>query len=81
MNKLEATFAAIFVLVAYLFVGTQDYQIAKAAEEEKKVVSAEREARIWSQKCSKRGLQVYATQADGGKWVVRCAKATAMVKA
>ena len=66
-----------FVLICYGFAGTQDYNIAKAAEQEyRAAVKAKRAqdqpARIWSKRCEAQGKRVLATQADGGKWKIRC---------
>lgn len=64
--------AITFFLGCYLFVGTQDYTIAKAAEQEKQVKSAVHEARIHSRRCEKQGKDVLAVKSDKGPWQIRC---------
>jgi len=73
--------AGVFLVVAYGFVGTLDYQIAVADANERlerrpagKLLT-EREARLWSKRCMEQGKQIFATQADGGRWKVQCVNA------
>ena len=67
---MKAAAAIAYLIAAYLIVGTLDYNQQVAAAQEAK---AERDqARIWSKKCAKQGLQIFATQKDGGKWEIRC---------
>ena len=82
-DRSTVVFALVVLVVAYGFVGTLDYQIAVADENERRErarpagkLLTEREARLWSKRCLEQGKQIFATQADGGRWKVQCVNAS-----
>lgn len=78
----NALFAAVVIVCGYGLVGTLDYQIAVADENERRArakptgkLLTESEARLWSKRCMALGKQIFATQADGGRWKIQCVNA------
>jgi hypothetical protein len=69
----------VIVLGLYVLVGTLDFndKLAAATERAQRApkTATQNEARLWSKKCERRGKQILATQADGGKWVLKCVNA------
>jgi len=64
---------AAFLCLAYLFVGTMvGYNDKVGAAKERKAASAAEPAPIWSKRCSAKGMDVLAKQADGGRWIIVC---------
>lgn len=80
---MKAAAALVFIVAVYALAGTMDYNDRTAAATERaeppsgRAAPSMERARIWSQRCIKQGKQVFATQADGGKWVIRCVNASA----
>lgn len=73
--------AGIFIICAMGWVGNEDYWTQKAIEQEyvqlaDKKQAMEHPARIYSRKCERQNKRIYATQADGGNWKIRCVDAT-----
>ncbi len=72
-------FAFVVIVCGLGLVGNMDYADALDRDSERKARAAARAkqadplpARIWSKKCERAGKQIIATQADGGRWIVRC---------
>lgn len=75
MSEISRSEVAIVVVCAVAF-GVlirdvaQDYRDIKA--EKLAPVKSYMDAPIWSKKCMREGKTVYATQADGEKWIITC---------
>jgi len=75
-------FIVVMLVLSFGLVGTLDYNDAKAVEQEyvtakKSRQSREQPARMWSKKCERQGKRIFATQADGKAWIIKCVDAKA----